>query len=69
MLFGTQTMHVCTLENRHTHIGHVASAGGHVESEVKSDSRILIGIPDIVGYDTFSVSLLYLVAKLGIFVH
>ena len=55
--------------NRHTHIGHVASAGGHVESEVKSDSGRLMGIPDIVGNDTFSVSLLYLVAKLGIFVH
>ena len=68
MLFGTQTMHVCTLENRHTHIGHMASAGGHVESEVKSDSGRLMGIPDIVGNDT-CVSLLYLVAKLGIFVH
>ena len=55
--------------NRHTHIGHVASSGGHVESEVKSDSGRLMGIPDIVGHDTFSVSLLYLVAKLGIFVH
>ena len=54
--------------DRHTHIGYVALAGGHVESEVKSDSGILMGIPDIVGNDTFSVSLLFLVPKLGIFV-
>ena len=70
MLFGTQTMHVCILAKQtHTHIGHVDSAGSHVESEVKSDSCKLMGIPDIVGNDTISVSLLYLVAKLGIFVH
>ena len=68
MLLGSQTRHVCTLD-KHTHIGHVDSAGSHVESEVKSDSGILIGIPDIVGNDTFSVSLLYLVPKLGMFVH
>ena len=45
------------------------SAGSHVESEVKSDSGNLMGIPDIVGKDTFGVSLRYFVAKLGIFVH
>ena len=45
----------------HTHIGHVDTTVSHVESEVKSDSGKLIGIPDIVGNDTFSVSLLYLV--------
>ena len=55
--------------NTHTHIGHVDSAGSHVEFEVKSDSGKLMGIPDIVGNDTFSVSLLYLVPKLGMFVH
>ena len=68
MLFSTQTMHVCTLAKQ-THTNIVDSAGSHVESEVKSDSGKLMGIPDIVGNDTFSVSLLYLVAKLGIFVH
>ena len=47
----------------------MASAGGHVESEVKSDSGRLMAIPDIVGNDTLGVSLLLLVPKLGIFVH
>ena len=47
--------------NTHTHIGHVDTAGSHVESEVKSDSGKLIGIPDIVGNDTFGFSILYFV--------
>ena len=42
----------------------MASAGGHVESEVKSDSGRLMGIPDIVGNDTLALFLLYLVPKL-----